>query len=61
MICENYTPNGVVVVDVVVANAATIVMVVEEDKYVFVENIMCQKYNFLGIKKAFLKFLIIIQ
>lgn len=48
------------VVDVDVTNTATTVLVVEEYEYVLVENIMCQKYNFLGIKKAFLKFLKII-
>ena len=57
MICENYTPNGVVVVDVVVTNVVTTAEVIAEDEYVLVENIMSQKYDFLIIKKAFLKFL----
>jgi len=57
MICENYTPNGVVVVDVVVTNVVTTAVVIAEDEYVLVENIMSQKYDFLIIKKAFLKFL----
>ena len=57
MICENYTPNGVEVVDVVVTNVVTTAEVIAEDEYVLVENIMSQKYDFLIIKKAFLKFL----
>jgi len=57
MICENYTPNGVVVVDVLVTNVVTTAVVIAEDEYVLVENIMSQKYDFLIIKKAFLKFL----
>ena len=57
MICENYTPNGVVVVDVVVTNVVTTAVVIAEDEYVLVENIMSQNYDFLIIKKAFLKFL----
>jgi hypothetical protein len=46
-----------VVVDVVVTNTATIVVVVGENECVLVDNIMSQKYKFLEFKKAFLKFL----
>jgi hypothetical protein len=40
IICENYTPNGVVVVDVVVPKAATIELVVEENGYLAKFDIM---------------------
>lgn len=43
IICENYTPNGVVVVDVVVAKEATKVLVVEVNGYLAIIDIMFPK------------------
>lgn len=40
IICENYTPNGVVVVDVVVAKEATRELAAEKNWYVATLDIM---------------------
>lgn len=40
IICENYTPNGVVVVDVVEPKVATKALVVEENEYLATCDIM---------------------
>jgi hypothetical protein len=43
IICNNYTPNGVVVVDVVATKKATKVLVVEENEYLATVGIMVFK------------------
>jgi len=56
IICENYTPHGVVVVDVVTTKESTMVMVVEKEVVVLLFIILFKNSIFCQSKKCSMYF-----